>query len=92
MCKYVTINAVELAPKCASTVKPPKMFLKKLNKPGLLSRENLKSKKNRHHPRIGHMIRHNGFVVCILEGAISGKRAVGKPRLRYLKQVTSCQL
>jgi hypothetical protein len=28
---------------------------------------------------IGHIIRHNGFVVNILEGAISGKNALGRP-------------
>jgi len=47
----------------------------------------LKILKNRHHSWIGHTVRHNEFVVNILEGAISGKRAVGRPRLRYLKQV-----
>jgi len=31
--------------------------------------------------------RHNEFVVNNLEGAISGKKAVGRPRLQYLKQV-----
>jgi len=30
---------------------------------------------------------HNEFVVNILEGAILGKRAMGRPRLKYLKQV-----
>jgi len=34
-----------------------------------------------------HKIRHNEFVVNILEGAIYGKKAVGRPRLQYLKQV-----
>jgi hypothetical protein len=43
--------------------------------------------KNRLHSRIGHIIRHNEFVVNILEGAISGKNAVGRPQLQYLKQV-----
>ena len=43
--------------------------------------------KYRRHSRIGHTIRHNEFVVNILEGAISGKTAVGRPRLQYLKQV-----
>ena len=47
----------------------------------------LKIEKNRRHSWIGHTIRHNEFVVCILVGAISGKKAVGRPRLRYLKQV-----
>jgi hypothetical protein len=30
-------------------------------------------------------IRHNEFVVNILEGAISGKKATGRPRLQYFK-------
>ena len=47
----------------------------------------LKILKNRRHSWIGHTIRHNEFVVNILEGAISGKNAVGRPRLQYLKQV-----
>jgi len=47
----------------------------------------LKILKNRLHSWIGHTIRHNGFVVNILEGAISGKKVVGRPRLQYLKQV-----
>jgi hypothetical protein len=44
--------------------------------------------RNRCHLWIGHIIWHNEFVVNILEGAISGKKAVGRPRLQYLKQVT----
>jgi hypothetical protein len=47
----------------------------------------LKFLKNRRHSWIGHTIRHNEFVVNILEGAISGKKAVGRPRLQYLRQV-----
>jgi len=49
----------------------------------------LKILKNRRHSWLGHTIRHNEFVVNILEGAISGgkKNAVGRPRLQYLKQV-----
>jgi hypothetical protein len=43
--------------------------------------------KKRRHLRIGHIIRCNEFVVNILEGAISGKKAAGRPRLQYLKQV-----
>ena len=43
--------------------------------------------KNRRHSRIGRIIRHNEFVVNILGGAISGKKALGRPRLQYLKQV-----
>jgi hypothetical protein len=42
---------------------------------------------NRCHSRIGHTIKHNEFVVNILEGAISGKKPVGIPWLQYLKQV-----
>ena len=35
-------------------------------------------------------IKHNGFVVNILEGAISGKKkGVGRPRLKYLKQIAT---
>ena len=44
-------------------------------------------KKNRRHSSIGHTIRHNEFVVNVLEGAIFGKKAVGRPRLQHLKQV-----
>ena len=48
----------------------------------------LKILKNRRHSWIGHAVRHKEFVVNILEGAISGKKkAVGRPRLQYLKQV-----
>jgi hypothetical protein len=47
----------------------------------------LKILKNRRHSWIGHTVRHNEFVVNILEGAISGEKAVGRPRLQYLKQV-----
>ena len=39
----------------------------------------LKILKNRHHSWIGHTIRHNEFVVKILEEAISGKKNVGQP-------------
>jgi hypothetical protein len=47
-----------------------------------------KIKKNRRHSWIGHTVRHNEFVVDIPEEAISGgKKAVGRPRLQYLKQV-----
>jgi len=46
-----------------------------------------KISKNRRHSSIGHTIRHNEFAVNILEGAISGKKAVGRPRLQYFKQV-----
>jgi len=43
--------------------------------------------KNRHHLCMGHTIRHNEFVVNILEEAISGKKAVRRPQLQFLKQV-----
>ena len=42
---------------------------------------------NRRHSWIGHTVRDNEFVVNIFEGAISGKKAVGKPQLQYLKKV-----
>jgi len=47
----------------------------------------LKIFKSRRHSWIGHTIRRNEFVVNILEGAISRKKALGRPRLQYLKQV-----
>jgi len=43
--------------------------------------------KNRRHSWIGHTVRHKEFVVNILEGAIFGKKAMGRPRLQYSKQV-----
>jgi hypothetical protein len=36
---------------------------------------------------IGHIIRHNEFAVNITEGTLPGKKAVGRPRLQYLKKV-----
>ena len=44
----------------------------------------LKMLNNRSHSWIGHIIRYNEFVVNILEGAISGKKTMGRPRLQYL--------
>jgi hypothetical protein len=32
-------------------------------------------------------VRHNEFVAIILEGAISGKKVVGRPQIQYLMQV-----
>jgi hypothetical protein len=34
---------------------------------------------NRHHSWIGHLIRHNEFLINILEGAIYEKKALGRP-------------
>jgi len=47
----------------------------------------LKMLKNWSHSWTVHTIRHNEFVVNILDREISGKKAVGRPRLQYLKQV-----
>jgi hypothetical protein len=47
----------------------------------------LKNVQNKRQLWIGHIIRCTEFAVNILEGAVSGKKAVGRPRLRYLKQV-----
>jgi hypothetical protein len=44
--------------------------------------------KNKCHSWKWYIIRRNEFVVNILEGVISGKKAVGKPRLQYFQQVT----
>ena len=46
----------------------------------------LKILKNRSHSSIGRIIRYE-FVVNILEGAMSEKKAVGRPRLQYSKQI-----
>ena len=45
----------------------------------------LKIFKNRRHLWIGHTIKHNEFVVNILEGAISGKKGSGKTSTTILK-------
>jgi len=42
--------------------------------------------KNRRHSWIGHIIRHNEFVVHILEGAILGKKGSGKTSTTILKE------
>jgi len=44
----------------------------------------LKILDNRRPSCLGHIIRHNEFVVNILEAAISGKKALGRPQLQYL--------
>jgi hypothetical protein len=51
----------------------------------------LKNLKHRHHIWIGHIIKQNEFVVNFLEGAISGKQAVGRPRLHYLNKSPETQ-
>jgi len=43
--------------------------------------------KNRRHSWIGHTIRHNEFLVNMLEGATFGEKAVGRPQPQYLEQV-----
>jgi hypothetical protein len=45
----------------------------------------LKMLNNRRHSWIGHIIRHNEFVVNILEGATSGKKGHGKTSTTILK-------
>jgi porphobilinogen deaminase len=51
----------------------------------------LKILKSRCHSWIGHTIRHNVFVVNILEGAVSGKKGVGRPRLQNLNKTPETQ-
>ena len=58
-------------------------FFQRAKKERLLS----KILKNRCQSWMGHIIRHNEFVVINLEGAIYGKQALGRPWLQYLKQV-----
>jgi hypothetical protein len=41
------------------------------------------------HSWIGHKVRHNEFVGNILEGEISGQKAVGRTGLQYLQQAAS---
>ena len=48
-------------------------------------RKLLKMLNNRRHLWIGHIIRHNEFVVNILEGAISGKKGHGKTSTTIVK-------
>jgi hypothetical protein len=43
--------------------------------------------KNGRQSWLGHITRHNECVVNIVEGAMFRKKAVGRPRLRYLQQV-----
>jgi hypothetical protein len=45
----------------------------------------LKILNSRRHSWIGHIIRHNEFVVNILEGAISGKKGHGKTSITIFK-------
>ena len=47
----------------------------------------LKTLEYRRHSWLGRTVRYNEFLVNILEGAISGKKVMGRPRLQYLKQV-----
>ena len=47
-----------------------------------------KNLKNRRNSWIGHIIKRNEFAVNVLEGAISGKKAVGRPGLQCLKQAS----
>jgi len=51
---------------------------------GRIRKISFKILKRRRHSWIGHTVRHNEFVVNILEGAIFGKNAVGRPGLQYL--------
>jgi hypothetical protein len=51
----------------------------------------LKIVKNRHHSWIGHKIRHNKFVVNILEGTIFGKKRSWETSTTKLKTVPQKQ-
>ena len=51
----------------------------------------LKILNNRRHSWIGRIIRHNKFVVNILDGVISGKNAMERPRLQYLSKSPGTQ-
>jgi hypothetical protein len=51
----------------------------------------LKILKNKRHSWIGHTIRHNEFVVNVHEGAIFGKKAIGRHRLQYLSKSSETQ-
>jgi hypothetical protein len=37
---------------------------------------------------MGHILRHDEFIANILEGETLEKKALGRPRQQYLKQVT----
>jgi len=46
---------------------------------------------NRRHSCTGRTVRCNEFVVNILEGAIFGEKAIGRPQLQYLSKSAETQ-
>jgi hypothetical protein len=63
--------------KWADKIMNDEVFRRKKEESSLLGIE----KKGRRRSWIGHKIRHKEFVVNILEGAISGNKAVGRHQL-----------
>lgn len=50
-----------------------------------------KSIQKRRNELIGHILRHDGLLLLILEGVIDGKNHRGRPRLQYISQIMEDQ-
>uniref|UniRef100_A0A2S2P7C6 Uncharacterized protein n=1 Tax=Schizaphis graminum TaxID=13262 RepID=A0A2S2P7C6_SCHGA len=50
-----------------------------------------KSIQKRRNELIGHILRHDGLLLLILEGVIDGKNHRGRPRLQYVNQIMEDQ-
>ncbi|KAI5728729.1 hypothetical protein M8J77_020289 [Diaphorina citri] len=51
------------------------------------SRQILRMLSERRHKWVGHMYRHNDFMISILEGKREGSQPRGRPRLSYINQI-----